>query len=263
MALDYRRVLADLRDETADLTSVLAALEASDWSRPTPAEGWSVQDQVNHLAYFDDAARLAIADPGTFEAAAAELAAGPPDFSHALVVAHRHLAPADSLAWFRTARVAFLDLAARTEPSTRLPWYGVRMSLSSSVTARIMETWAHGQDVADAVGVERVPTARLRHVCHLGVVTRGFSYASSGLDVPEVDVRVELTAPDGSTWAWGPESAAQRVTGPALDFCLVVTQRRHVLDTRLSTVGEDAAEWMSLAQAFAGVRGSGRPRGQT
>ena len=48
-------------------------------------------------------------------------------------------------------------------------------------TARLMETFAHGRDVADALGAHaRAATARLRHVCHLGVRTRGFAYLING-----------------------------------------------------------------------------------
>jgi uncharacterized protein (TIGR03084 family) len=115
-----------------------------------------------------------------------------------------------------------------------------------------MEYWAHGQDVADAVGRQREPSARLRHICHLGVRTRGFSYAVRGLTAPAVDVFVGLTAPDGGTWTWGDPASADRVEGDAGDFCLVVTQRRVVTDTGLQVTGAAAIEWMSIAQAFAG-----------
>jgi hypothetical protein len=134
------------------------------------------------------------------------------------------------------------------------------MSIASSVTARLMETWAHGQDVADALGVTREPTARLRHIAHLGVRTLGFSFRLRGAEAPAIPVRVELVAPDGSTWDWGPADAADRVTGPALDLCLVVTQRRHVGDTALRVEGPVAADWMAIAQAFAGTPGPGRVR---
>ena len=250
----HGRVVEDLRDETG---SLLDLLTGADLSAPTPAAGWTVQDQLNHLACFDDAAALAITDPDAFRAAAAELPAG--DFPGVLAERQRGMPAAETDAWFRTARARFLELAAVHDGSTRLPWYGVTMSLTSSVTARIMETWAHGQDVADALGVHRAPTARLRHVCHLGVATRGHSFRIRGLPVPAADVAVELTAPDGGTWSWGSDVDGQRVTGPALDFCLLVTQRRHLADTALTAEGDTAAAWLRVAQAYAGVPGPGRP----
>ena len=136
------------------------------------------------------------------------------------------------------------------------------MSAASSLTARIMETWAHTQDIADALGVTREPTDRLRHVAHIGVGARAFSYAVHG-ETPAAEIRIELTGPDGTPWTWGPADAEDRVTGPALDFCLLVTQRRHRDDLALVIEGPAAAEWMSIAQAFAGAAGTGRsPGGQ-
>jgi uncharacterized protein (TIGR03084 family) len=128
-----------------------------------------------------------------------------------------------------------------------------------------METWAHGQDVADALGAEREPTDRLRHVAHIGVVTRGFSYAVRDREPPDVEVRVELTGPGGDVWTWGPETelapsgSVEWVSGPALDFCLVVTQRRNVDDTSLAAYGEHANEWLTIAQCFAGGPTLGPP----
>jgi uncharacterized protein (TIGR03084 family) len=133
------------------------------------------------------------------------------------------------------------------------------MKPASMVTARLMETWAHGQDVADALGAEREPTARLRHVAHIGVRTRDFSYRNRGLEPPSEEFRFVLTAPDGGTWTWGPEDAGQSVSGPALDFCLLVAQRRHRDDLALTASGPDADRWLGLAQAFAGPPGPGRP----
>jgi uncharacterized protein (TIGR03084 family) len=126
------------------------------------------------------------------------------------------------------------------------------MAVASSVTARIMETWAHGQDVADALGVTRPLSGRIRHVCDIGIRARPFSYRNRGLDAPEWPLRVELTAPDGSLWEWGPSDAADRITGPAIDFALLVTQRRLAADTALTVAGDNAPTWIGFAQAFAG-----------
>jgi uncharacterized protein (TIGR03084 family) len=134
------------------------------------------------------------------------------------------------------------------------------MSARSAVTARIMETWAHGQDIADTFGVLRRPTDRLRHIAHLGVSTIGFTFRLHDRPAPDVPIRVELRAPSGIRWTWGDEDAADRVEGSALDFCLTVTQRRHVGDTALSVHGRVAREWIGIAQAFAGAPGPGRAR---
>jgi uncharacterized protein (TIGR03084 family) len=164
------------------------------------------------------------------------------------------------LAWFQAARKSLLDGYAAADPARRLPWYGPDMGVASSVTARLMETWAHGQDIADALGVTREPTARLRHVAHIGIRALPYSFTVRGLPVPADLIRVELGAPDTSRWTWGPAAATNRITGSALDFCLVVTQRRHRDDTDLVVTGETARSWIAIAQAFAGPAGPGRAR---
>jgi uncharacterized protein (TIGR03084 family) len=250
---------ADLAAESAELYEVLSLLAGADWDRPTPADGWSVRDQVAHLAHFDRMATLSATDPERFRAEADADQAGGPDFPDRIAARYRSMAGAEAFGWLQRARREYLDTFAALDPGTTLPWYGPDMSAASSVTARLMETWAHGQDVADTLGVVRRPTLRLRHVAHLGVRTLGWSFRLRGLPVPDVPVRVELTGPDGAPWTWGPDDAADRVTGPAEDFCLLVVQRRHRSETALTASGPVADAWLDLAQAYAGAPGPGRP----
>ena len=259
MAMDMALLTGDLAAESAELYDVLSGLTEADWRRPTPAPGWSVLDQVTHLAYFDEAATLSATDPDRFRAEAGALAAEGDDFPDRVAERHRDLRGVEVSAWLQRARRTYLDTFAALAPGTQLPWYGPPMSAASSVTARLMETWAHGQDVVDALGLVRRPTARLRHVAHLGVRTLGWSFRVRGLPVPEVPVRVELTGPDGDLWTWGPADAADRVTGAAEAFCLLVVQRRHRWQTTLSATGPVADRWLDVAQAFAGAPGPGRP----
>jgi uncharacterized protein (TIGR03084 family) len=142
-------------------------------------------------------------------------------------------------------------------PSLRVPWYGPDFSVASALTGRIMETWAHGQDVYDAVGAAHQPTAALFDVARLCARTRPNSYAAHGRVAPDHDVVVELVAPDGATWTFG-DPADERIAGRAVEFCLVATQRRHLADTALVATGPAAREWLEIAQAFAGPPGSGR-----
>lgn len=248
----------DLLAESAALRQVLAGLSAADWSRPTPAAGWTVTDQVTHLAYFDDVTRLSLAEPGRFTAEAIRLAADGDDFPDRIAQQYHGTPPADALAWYHRARQELTAAYRRADPSVRLPWFGPPMSLASSVTARLMETWAHGQDILDTFGIARVTTARMRHVAGLGIRALRYAYAVNGLPVPADPVRVELAGPDGTRWTWGPPDAANRVSGTALDFCLLVTQRRHRDDTALEVTGAAARQWTSIAQAFAGPAGPGR-----
>jgi len=155
-----------------------------------------------------------------------------------------------------------MDALEARDPKGRIPWFGPTMSARSKATARIMETWAHGQDVVDTLGIERKQTDRLKHVAHIGVITFGWSHMNRGLDVPHVAVRVELDGPSGDLWTWGPEDADQSVKGPAQDFCLVVIQRRHVDDTQLEVTGDTACDWMLKAQAFAGPPTDGPKAGE-
>lgn len=254
-------VLADLTTESDQLRAAVVAADA--WDRDTPAAGWTVATQVAHLAWTDEAATLAanahtpegkeawdevvlgaIADPeGFVDTAAHELAALP---------------PAELLGRWDAARAGLVAALRALPEGTKMPWFGPPMSATSMATARYMETWAHSLDVHDALGQRPEVTDRIRHVAHIGVRTRNFAYANNGLQPPVEEFRVELVAPSGATWTWGPEEAAQRVTGSAYDFCQLVTQRIHRNDTDLVAVGDDAETWLTIAQAFAGPAGGGR-----
>lgn len=255
MAVDLQALAADLGAETDALLLVLVPLDDAGWSTPTPAPGWRVQEQIAHLAYFDEQAALAATDADAFTREFEEALADPEGITGRIAARSRAMSGPEVLAWFRTARAEMVTTFLALDPSARVPWYGPPMSVASSLTARVMETWAHGQDVYDALGVEHPVTGAVRQVCHLGIRTFGFAYVNRGLDAPDVPVRVELAAPDGEIWTWGPEDATDRVTGPALDFALVVTRRTRVGDTALVTEGPVAAEWMQIAQAFAGPPG--------
>jgi len=241
---------AELRDEQASLDAIVADLPAPRWQLATLSAGWTVADQIGHLTYFDGAAATAITDPEAFARSVADLVAAP-DGGEELTL-HRHLAPPALLEAWRANRAKLSEAAARLHDGDRVAWYGPSMGAKSFLTARLMECWAHGQDVVDAVGARRVSTDRLRHIARLGFLTRGWSYVNRGLEVPTGDVRVELTGPAGDLWTFGPEGAREVVAGPAIDFCLVVTQRRHVRDTALHVTGDLALDWMLKAQAFAG-----------
>ena len=261
MAADLGALVEDVAAETRVLRAILDPLPDASWLLPTPAPGWTIADQVGHLAYFDEVAVTSATDPDAFAARLARINSGgvSPDV---IAAEYRQLSPAQLRDWFGRARGDLLSVFAGLDPATRVPWFGPPMSVASSLTARLMETWAHGQDVADTVGVQREATHRLRHVAHIGVGARAFSYRAHGLPVPAEPVRVELVAPSGDRWAWGPVEAADQVTGPALDFCLLVTQRRHRADTTVTSRGPVAEQWLTIAQAFAGPPGAGRTPGQ-
>ncbi|MGW6788029.1 TIGR03084 family metal-binding protein [Streptomyces chartreusis] len=261
---DPTPVFDDLREESEELERLVADSSPEQWALATPAPGWTVAHQIAHLAWTDHSALLAVTDVKAFHELVEEALKSPGSFVDNGAEEGAALPPAELLTRWREGRAA-LDAALReAPPGTKVPWYGPPMSAASMGTARLMETWAHGQDIADALGVVRTPTDRLRHVVWIGVRTRDFAFGVNGLPTPFEEFRIELVAPSGELWTYGPEDASQRVTGPALDFCLLVTQRAHRSDLALRAEGPDADRWFDIAQVFAGPPGEGRaPKGAT
>jgi uncharacterized protein (TIGR03084 family) len=266
-------LLKDLDAEGDQLRETVDRLGEDGWQLPTPAEGWTVATSVAHLLWTDEVALLsahshrseadkaawdevvlgAIADPrGFVDAGAHEVAALPRD---------------EVLERWAAGRTALRQALTELPDGQKMPWFGPPMSAASMATARFMETWAHALDVYDAAqetGQQRPePTDRIKHVAHLGVRTRDYAFSMQEEEPPAEEFQVQLIAPSGATWAWGPEDAGapgvQSVTGSAYDFCLLVTQRVHRDDTDLVAVGADAEHWLRIAQAFAGPTGGGRP----
>lgn len=258
-----RGLVVDLGDEVDALAAVVDVLPASELLLSTPAAGWTVADQLGHLAAFDERGTRAVEQPEDFRAEVAALRAdGPADPVEAAVADARQMAPTEVRDWWHRAAHTMQRAAASLDPAQRLPWYGPDMGAASFVTARLMETWAHGQDVRDALGLPPSVSARLRHVIDLGVRARPYSYVVRGREVPDGPVRVLADVPPaagGGVWTWGPEDAAAEVRGPAVDLALVLTQRRHLLDVDLEVTGSLAEDWLGIAQAFAGPPGPGRP----
>jgi uncharacterized protein (TIGR03084 family) len=262
------QLLADLRDESEALDGLVAGLSDVDWSRPTPAPGWTIAHQISHLAWTDHASVVAATDTVGFMELLFSASEDPDGFVDR-GAAEGLAPPAELLARWRAGRAALAEAVKQVPPGEKVPWFGTSMSPTSVLTGRLMETWAHGQDVADALigdGGERAaavrearrPTARLRHVAYLGYRTMAHGFAAHGRRLPVAPVRVELTGPDGALWTFGPDDAANRVVGPALDLCLLVAQRRHRADLALQATGPVADEWLDVAQAFAGPPGPGR-----
>lgn len=261
MPAEMSTLLADLAAEGEVITEMLSGLSPADYEMPTPAQGWTIRDQVSHLAYFDEMEVVAGTEPERFRVEAAKLMEVGDSFPDEVARRYAKKPAAELAIWFSTARARLLDTFAAVDARARLPWFGPEMSAASAITARLMETWAHGQDIADAIGFVREPTDRLRHIAHLGVSTFAFAHRLRDLEVPQDAVRVELASPGGEIWSWGPDAARDRIEGSALEFCLVVTQRRNLADTGLVVRGPVARQWMGIAQAYAGAPGPGREAG--
>jgi uncharacterized protein (TIGR03084 family) len=251
-------MVADLRAESDDLDALVAPLAADRWAEPTPAPGWTIAHQIGHLLWTDRVALTAATDEAGFAEVLRAASADPTGFVDAGAEELATLAPADLLADWRATRARLHDTLLTVPDGRKLPWFGPPMSAASMATARLMETWAHGLDVADALGVKRPATERLRSIAHIGVRTRDYAFAVNNLTPPTEPFLVELRGPGGDTWSWGPPDAAQRVTGAAEDFCFLVTQRRPLGSLDIAARGPDAKRWLEIAQAFAGPPGRGR-----
>lgn len=249
-------VRADLLAEQDALDHAVSSLSAEQWALATASPRWSIADQIAHLAYFDHTASIAITDPEEFKQYAEALATSAADdllLDEATLGRYRAMTSTELLAAWRSDRWELARASETLADDDRVIWYGPSMGAKSFLTARLMECWAHGQDVLDAAGLTVPATDRLAHIARLGVITRGWSYINRKREVPTEDVSVQLAGPSGATWDYGNSNAEQSVRGDALDFCMVVTQRRHIDDTNLVVTGEAAREWMLIAQAFAGA----------
>ncbi|WP_179466674.1 TIGR03084 family metal-binding protein [Mycolicibacterium vinylchloridicum] len=251
-------IVDDLRDESDALDALVAPLDPAGWARPTPAPGWTIAHQIAHLMWTDRASLMSITDEAAFGEQLTAAAADPLGFVDKAAEELALTPPDQLLAQWRETRTHLHSALRGVAEGRKLVWFGPPMSAASMATARLMETWAHGLDVADALGAPIAPSARLKSIAHLGVRTRDFAFTVHELTPPAEPFYVDLTAPDGSHWTWGPGDAAQRVTGSALDFCFLVTQRRPLAELDVVGTGADAAKWLEIAQAFAGPPGRGR-----
>jgi uncharacterized protein (TIGR03084 family) len=248
----------DLRAESDALDDLVAPLPPERWADPTPAPGWTIAHQIGHLLWTDRVALIAVTDEPGFAEVLAGAAADPSGFVDKGAEELRAVPAPELLADWRVTRGRLHEALLTVPAGRKLPWFGPPMSAASMATARLMETWAHGLDVADALGVTRPATERLRSIAHLGVRTRDFAFAVNNLTPPVEPFLVELRGPGGDTWSWGPAEAEQRVRGSAEDFCFLVTQRRPLSALDVTAEGADAQRWLQIAQAFAGPPGPGR-----
>jgi uncharacterized protein (TIGR03084 family) len=256
--IEERRMLqesVDLLAEAGELHGFLRTLDEADWSRETGFMGWTPWDVVAHLHFFDLVSLRSLAGRDAFIERRDELIGRMAKGETSRQIARGELgtlSPGELLAcWHTTCRDLAMQLGA-SDPGRRLPWFGPDMGVRMFTTARLMETWAHGQEIYDLKRVERVPTDRLRHICVIGVRTFDWTFVNRRLEVPGPPPRVRLTAPSGAIWEWNEKSESGLIEGDAVDFCQVVTQVRNVADTALRVTGEVATRWMSIAQCFAG-----------
>lgn len=250
--MDVSTALVLLEQESSQLDSIVAPLAAADWQRSTPAAGWNIADQIAHLHWTDTVAHQSAQGDPAFDRMVERVQAEGSGFIQEVSDGYAALPPADLLSAWRDGRKSLVDALTQADPGSKLSWFGPPMRPVTMVTARIMETWAHGLDVCDALQVEKPADTPLIAVTRIGFRTLGFSFVSHGEEAPEEPVRVALTMHGGELLEYGPEDAANTVTGSAWGFAAVVTQRRHIDDVDLEADGPVARRWMEIAQAFAG-----------
>lgn len=261
--MNLEPLLADLEAESDVLRAMVGAAGPEALQRDTPAAGWTVAHQLAHLTWTDEMSTSAIASvvpsvtaPRDWDSVLAEAAAAPTTYVDEAANVLAALDPTELMTRWDDGRAALVAALRAAPTDIRIPWYGPPMKSTSMVTARFMETWAHGLDVATALGVDPEHTDRVRHVCHIGVATRRFAYAARGRIAPEAPVRVSLTAPSGESWTWGDAVATHEISGPAWEFAQVAVRRLHPDDTSLIATPGPAQEWLEIIQAFAGPPGA-------
>lgn len=244
----------DFLDESMALHALVAPLSNIELKRPTAFKGWTIEDVIGHLHVWNHAADLTLTDEASFDGFMAEVA-GSVQGGTLNSFEKQWLDELAGTGLVAAWHEGFERLAAHygdADPSQRVKWAGPDMSARSSITARLMETWAHGQEVYDELGVVREIADRIRNIVILGVNTYGWTYRTRQEDPPGPMPYLKLSAPSGEIWEYGDEQETNVITGPAEAFCQVVTQTRNVADTDLEVTGAIAADWMSKAQCFAG-----------
>jgi uncharacterized protein (TIGR03084 family) len=255
-------VYADLKAEGEVLDAIVADLDPAQWERPTPASGWTIAHQVAHLASVAGLVAAAASDPAAFRA---KITGASDDFDaavNALLMPYLADTPQGLLEQWRAERAAATRALAAAPQDQVVPWLARPLPPTILASAGIMELFAHGQDILDTIGATRSYTDRIGYLVAFAVRTWDFGYLARGLTPPEVTFRFEITAPSGALWEFGPAEATQRVTGPAVDFCLLVTRRRHRDDLAVTASGADADQWLNIAQAYRGTPGQDRTPGQ-
>ena len=249
------QVAADFEAECDALHALLERLNEHQWRRETQFKHWTANDVLAHLHFFNYAADLALQDSDSFSNLMREMAGAIKQGATHLTFTHAWLGGAKDRELMDRWHDFYRAMARRfsvADPKKRVPWAGPPMSVRSSITARLMETWAHGHGLYDLFGQQRTETDRLRNVVVLGINTFSWTFANRGMPVPATMPYVRLSGPSGAVWEWGQPDGANFVDGSALEFCQVVAQVRNIADTRLKLGGSVAARWMSIAQCFAG-----------
>jgi uncharacterized protein (TIGR03084 family) len=221
-----REELADLAAEQQAFADLLREIGDDDWVRPSAAGGWTIRDQVAHLADTEEVAADTLTEgPRAFEKAVPEFDTAE-NFTASGCRRGNGLSPNELIAWWTEASTRTRELLGKQDPDERVAW-GFGMPARTFATARLMEHWAHGLDIADALGLPAKETPRLRHIAALGHSSLRYAFARARVRWPVGRVlRLELTGADGGEYEFGPGDATDVLRGPLMQWCRTATQRR-------------------------------------
>ncbi len=245
-------IVDDLKAEGEELYRILETMSVDDWKVETTFKGWTPFDVITHLHMSDHMALTTIKSPEAFKQIMRKMRSSglnSKDFGRSWI----GQCDAETLLekWSATLNELCEKFLA-LDPEQRITWAGPSMRPRMFITARQMETWAHGQEIFDFLRADREPTERLKNIAEIGVRTFGWSFSNRQLSIPSTIPFISLKAPNGKTWEWNEDNNPNKITGSALDFCQVVTQVRNIRDTALKVEGGIAKTWMAIAQCFAG-----------
>ena len=245
----------DFKAESDGLYALMKDLDDAAFAEPTQFKGWTLTNVLEHLHMWNWAAHQSHADEAHFTA---WLESALPKVMQGGMRAYEAewndgVSGRALLAKWHGFYTQMADDMVQVDPKKRLKWAGPDMSARSSISARLMETWAHGQEVYDHLGVVRQNKDHIKSIVVLGINTFGWTYATRGETPPGERPYVRLEAPSGEIWEFGEPSNDERIEGKAEEFCQTVTQTRNIADTDLTVTGAVATDWMGKAQCFAGA----------
>jgi uncharacterized protein (TIGR03084 family) len=248
-------VLEALADQHSETASLLDGLTDDDAESATRCTGWSVTDVLLHLSQSDE---LAIASVmGALGDIAIDGSNGwdqgqSVDESVAAMVTRDRGAPfAEVLDRWTLNATGLREALAAMDLSVRVQWVAGELSARTLATTRLAETWIHAGDIADALGVELVPTDRLKLIARLAWRTLPYAFSVTGQTLTG-PVELRLTGPSGELWEFTPDDpAATVISGSAFALCEVAARRLDPADTDLVCEGPDGDNVLSLIRTYA------------
>lgn len=247
-----------LGEQHAEMQGILDSLTPEQWETPSSCAGWSVSDVVLHMAHSDEVAIASL--EGRFDEYVASFAAmaaedgisGDIDaFVDAAVARERGAGPPEMYDRWATAATTLRERFAETDPSQRVPWAVGQFTARTLATTRLAECWIHTGDIADPLGIVRIPGKRLQLIARLAWRTVPYSFARAGRKLTG-PVAFELTGPTGERWDFVPDAEPlTTIRGDADDLCAVASRRVGPEGTSLSGDGPDAEAVLELVRTWA------------